>query len=128
MSSLFERGLGSNGLIQRYWDAAGQTDADGIIEEVTLRIRGTADTWTDILGVTAFRRILDKRDARVAAGMVAVGSTVFHLRASTMGGHEVRQFDAIRDANNVQYEINAAMLESAQSRWRCEVTKDTASG
>jgi hypothetical protein len=122
MSSLFERGLGTNGLLQRFWTAAGNGTNDGIIEQISLSNRGPGDTWpTQTPNIVAFRRVLDFRDARVLAGLVLAGTLTFHLQAASMGEAQPREHDRISDADGVNWFVTYARLESAQSRWRCEV-------
>lgn len=114
MSTLFARG---KAMVERVWDVA-------ITETVSLLPRGPGDTYpTTIAGLTAIRRVLDKKDARVQQGLVAAGTIVFHLQVATLAGHVARQHDKLVDANGLVYLIDDARLETWDSRWRCETTK-----
>ncbi len=124
MSSLFERGLGDDGLIQRLWAAAGADTGDGVTQTVTLGVRQADGTYFNVTGITAIRRVIDRRDSRVQMGLVTAGTTVFHLRESTMGNNVARQHDQITDQGGTVYHIDFARLETNDSRWRCEVVQN----
>lgn len=113
MSTLFSRG---RSLIDRFWDCA-------IAETVTLKVRGSADTFTSVTGITAIRRVLAKDDERVLAGVVSANTITFHLRNSTMSSNVVRIGDLIVDANSVEYVVTMARQETWEARWRVEVVK-----
>ena len=113
MSTLFERGAEFLG---RALPAAKKT------ESLTLKRRTAGDTYPTSDTVTASRHVLDKRDARVGAGLVAAGTLVFVIEAATVASPP-RPRDKLIDGDGVEMFINFAQLIAFDKFWRVEVTR-----
>lgn len=112
MSTLFSRG--KTMLVRDIW-------ASAITETGTLYLR-TNDTYGTADTVTAIRSVLDKRDARVAAGLISANTIVFLLLGSTVTAAP-RAHDKFVDANSVTWLINHVEYIAFDTSYRIEVTK-----
>ena len=112
MSTLFSRGRTM--LVRDIW-------ASAITENCNL-YRRTNDTYGSADAVTAIRRVLNKKDARLGTGLISENTIVFLLQASTVSAAP-RPHDKIVDADSVTYMINFAEYVAFDSCYRVEATK-----
>lgn len=114
MATLFERGRNMViRVIPEQW----------IAETLLLKRRSTGDTYPTSDSCIGERRILDKRDARVGAGLVEAGTITFLIDATTVTSPP-RPHDKIVGADAIEYHINFAQLVCFEGNfWRCETTK-----
>jgi hypothetical protein len=117
MATLFERGRNMVArVLPDVW----------VDETLTFYRRSIGDKYLTGDECHGKRGRLDKRDARVANGVVAAGTMVFLLDASTID-LPPRGRDKIVDADSVEYFINENGVQFVNfdgSFWRCEVTKE----